>query len=79
MRIVFEDGTSQECSPTDQRQISVAKPIFHPAQRIPKHLKRVWDKPSTYANLIVVRCNLIVPDHYVMTDVGLKRVTRVER
>jgi hypothetical protein len=78
MRIVFEDGTSEECSPADQRQISTVA-VFHPAQRIPKHLKRVWDNPPTYANLVVVRCNLIVPDHYVMTSAGLKRVARVER
>jgi hypothetical protein len=77
MRIVFEDGTSQECSPDDQRQISTLAE-FYPAQR-PKHLKRVWDKPPTYANLVVVRCRLIVPDHYVMTDAGLKRVVSVHR
>jgi hypothetical protein len=79
MRIVFEDGTSEKCSPTDQRQISVAKPIFHPAQRIPKHLKRVWDNPPTYARLAVLRCRIIQPNHYVMTGTGLKRVARVER
>ena len=78
MRIVFEDGTFQECSSTGQRQIST-EAVFHPAQRIPKHLKRVWDKPPTYARLIVVQCDLIVPNHYVMTDTGLKRVARVER
>ena len=39
MRIVFEDGTSEECSPADQRQISTVA-VFHPAQRIPKNLKR---------------------------------------
>ena len=32
MRIVFEDGTSEDTAA-----------VFHPAQRIPKHLKRVWD------------------------------------
>jgi hypothetical protein len=53
--------------------------VFHPAQRIPKNLKRVWENPPTYANLVVVRCRLIVPDHYVMTDAGLKRVVSVER
>jgi hypothetical protein len=114
MRIVFEDGTSEECSPADQRQISTVA-VFDPAQRIPKNLKRVWDNPPTYANLddrfhdsdplqcwdlrpqnaglsatpydsnfgnarlVVVRCRLIVPDHYVMTDAGLKRVVSVER
>lgn len=78
MRIVFEDGASEECSPADQRQISTAA-VFHPAQRIPKHLKRVWDNPPTYANLVVVRCSFIVPDHYVMTDAGLKRVVSVQR
>jgi hypothetical protein len=78
MRTVFEDGTSEECSSTDQRQIST-EAVFQPAQRIPKHLKRVWDKPRTYANLMVVRCSIIQPNHYVMTDTGLKRVARVER
>ena len=42
MRIVFEDGTSQECSPTDQREI-IAEAGFHPVQGIPKRLKRVSD------------------------------------
>jgi hypothetical protein len=79
MRIVFEDGTSEECSPTDQRQISVSDVVFYPSERIPKHLKRVWDSPATYAKLAVVRCNIIQPKHYVMTDAGLKRVARVER
>jgi hypothetical protein len=79
MRIVFEDGTSEECSSIGQRQISVSAPTFRSARRIPKHLKRVWDNPPTYARLIVVRCNIIQPDHYVMTGTGLKRVARVER
>jgi hypothetical protein len=39
MRIVFEDGTSQECSPTDQREI-IAEAGFRPVQNIPKRLKR---------------------------------------
>ena len=78
MRIVFEDGTSEECSPADQRQIST-EAVFYPAQRIPKHLKRVWDKPPTYAKLVVVRCEIIRLDHYVMTDAGLKRVVSVKR
>jgi hypothetical protein len=78
MRIVFEDGTSQECSPTDQREI-IAEAGFHHAQGIPKRLKRVSDNPPAWANLVVVRCGVIVPDHYVMTSAGLKRVARVER
>ena len=78
MRIVFEDGTSQECSPTDQREI-IAEAGFHPVQGIPKRLKRVSDNPPAWANLVVVRCSVIVPDHYVMTSAGLKRVARVER
>ena len=78
MRIVFEDGTSQECSPTDQREI-IAEAGFHPVQGIPKRLKRVSDNPPAWANLVVVRCSVIVPDHYVMTSAGLKRVGRVER
>ncbi len=75
MILYFEDGTSEECSLDDQRQISVAQPIFHPAKR----LRRVWDKPPTYARLAVVRCRVIQPDHWVMTDAGMKRVARVER
>jgi hypothetical protein len=78
MRIVFEDGTSQECSPTDRREI-IAEAGFHPVQGIPKRLKRVSDNPPTWANLVVVRCSVIVPDHYLMTSAGLKRVARVER
>ena len=78
MRIVFEYGTSQECSPTDQREI-IAEAGFHPVQNIPKRLKRVSDNPPAWANLVVVRCSVIVPDHYVMTSAGLKRVARVER
>ena len=52
---------------------------FHPVQGIPKRLKRVSDNPPAWANLVVVRCSVIVPDHYVMTSAGLKRVARVER
>ena len=78
MRLIFEDGTSQECSSTDQRQISTAKVLIRP-RRIPVHLKRVWDDPPTYAKLVVARCEIIAPGHWVMTSVGLKRVATVER
>ena len=77
MRIVFEDGTSQECSPTDQREI-IAEARFHPVQGIPKRLKRVSDNPPAWANLVVARCSVIVPGLYVMTSAGLKQVARVE-
>jgi hypothetical protein len=77
-RRYWAGGTSQECSPTDQREI-IAEAGFHPVQGIPKRLKRVSDNPPAWANLVVVRCSVIVPDHYVMTSAGLKRVARVER
>jgi hypothetical protein len=78
MKIIFTDGEAQECSPDDQREISIAEVLIRP-QRVPKHLKRVWADPPTYAKLAVVRCGIIVPDHYVMTSSGLKRVAKVEK
>jgi hypothetical protein len=78
MKIIFEDGESQQCLSSDQRQISDGEVLFRD-HRIPKHLTRVWDSPPTYARLVVVRCENIVSGHYIMTASGLKLVASVER
>jgi hypothetical protein len=78
MRIVFE-AVRPKNAPRPISGRSAPWPCFIPRQRIPKHLKRVSDNPPAWANLVVVRCSLIVPDHYVMTDAGLKRVVSVQR
>jgi hypothetical protein len=81
MKIIFDDGTEETCSADDQREISVAPPLFKPISRPPKHLTRVWRNPLTYAKLVTVRCANIVPGHWVMTHEGpgIKRVARVEK
>jgi hypothetical protein len=80
MKIIFEDGSSEECSLSDERQLSASEIRVHPDNRsVPKHLKRVGNDPPTYTQLATVRCAFIVPDHWVMTTNGLKRVVKVER
>ena len=78
MKITFEDGTTEQCAPTDQRRINVADVLFSP-ERIPKKLSRVWDNPPTYSKLAVGRCDIIQPGHYVMTSTGLKRVAKIDK
>ena len=76
MKIIFDTGESEECSPDDQRQISL-NPSFD--TRFRTRLPKVWDNPPTYAKLDVVRCRNIVRDHWMMTSSGLKRVAKVEK
>jgi hypothetical protein len=70
-------GQSRSCAgPRDERRgrddrTIIAKAGVHPVQGIPKRLKRVSDNPPAWANLVVVRCRVIVPDHYVMTSAGV--------
>ena len=78
MKLTFEDGTNQDCSPSDQRQIAMGEVLVRPVTP-PKRLDRVHDNPATYAKLAVVRCDIIGAGHYVMTESGLKRVKSVDR
>jgi len=77
MKITFEDGTTMQCAPTDQRRITVTEVLVRP-QRIPTKLHRIWHDPPTYSKLAVVRCAIIQPGHNVMTLAGLKLVAKVD-
>ena len=75
IRIIFEDGSLHDCSPTDWQQIA-AEVSFRPS--FPERLERVRDDPPTYAKLMLIKANEISPGHFTMTPSGLKRVARVE-
>ena len=77
IKIIFTDGSSQEFSATDQRQICDGEVLIRP-DRIPTDLDLVWDNPPIYSRYVVVTCDLIQPGHYVRTATGLKRVMSVE-
>jgi hypothetical protein len=64
--MVFRARGGRKADPTPSPPIFKNQPFFPLAGLI-------------WANLVVVRCSVIVPDHYVMTSAGLKRVVRVER
>ena len=78
MKLIFDDGSAQDCLPTSERQIATGDVLVSP-QSIPKHLRLVWTTPKTYAQLVFVSCENIQPGHYVMTSEGLKRVAALER
>ena len=80
MKIIFEDGSSEECSPSDQRKFSVSEIKFNVDRRdVPQHLELVWKSPPTYARLMEFRCDIIRPGQWIMTAQGMKQVAKVER
>jgi hypothetical protein len=78
MKITYEDGTSETCEITEQRQILHGGFIRSP-KRIPKGAEKLWNNPPTYGRLVVIGCKLIVPGHFVRTAAGVKEVVSVER
>ena len=76
MKLIFEDGSAQDCLLTSYRQLATGDVVFSP-QHPPKSLKLVWFDPPTYANLEFVGCTHIQPGDYVLTTGGLKRVATV--
>ena len=77
MRIVFEDGTSQECSATDQREIS-ARGRCSSRARYSQAFEARFGESSRLGQSSGCSMQCIVRGLYVMTSAGLKRVARVE-
>ena len=77
MKLIFEDGSAQDCLVTSYRQLATGDVVFSP-QHPPRSLKLVWWDPPTYANLDFVGCGHIQPGNYVLTTEGLKRVAAIE-
>ena len=77
MRLIFKDGTVQECLATSERQVATAEILVQP-ERAPKNLKLVWMTPPTYTTLAFYSCDRIQPGWHVMTAEGLKQVAAVK-
>src|SRR5215204_3864942 len=79
MRIILEDGSSHEVSKTDQWKIVYGELLVNP-RPIPRRMKKIWDRPPTYApRLVPIDCLNLAPGHYVMTTLGPKLIREIIR
>src|SRR5262245_54540841 len=58
MKITYVDDSREVCSPTDQRQITIAGPVIAPITR-PKRMERIQTNPAIYGKLATVKCAII--------------------
>ena len=79
MRIILEDGSSHEVSKTDQWKIVYGELLVNP-RPIPRRMKKIWDRPPTYApRLVRIDCLNLAPGQYVMTTLGPKLIREIIR
>ena len=79
MRIILEDGSSHEVNKTDQWKIVYGELLVNPRQ-IPRRMKKIWDRPPTYApRLVPIDCLNLAPGQYVMTTLGPKLIREIIR